>query len=44
VIEVNREQVLAHRQTVHGLTERLPRLDALAVLDLGVQNTPPGAG
>jgi len=43
VIEVSREQVLAHRQAVHGLVERLPRLDALAVLDLGVQNTPPGA-
>ena len=43
VIEVSREQVLAHRQAVHGLVERRPRLDALAVLDLGVQNTPPGA-
>jgi len=28
---------------VHGLVERQPRLDALAVLDLGVQNSPPGA-
>ena len=28
---------------MHGLVERLPRLDALAVLDLGVQNSPPGA-
>jgi hypothetical protein len=43
VIEVSREQVLAHRQAVHGLVERQPRLDALAVLDLGVQNSPPGA-
>jgi len=43
VIEVSREQVLARRQAVHGLVERQPRLDALAVLDLGVQNSPPGA-
>ena len=28
---------------MHGLVERLPRLDTLAVLDLGVQNSPPGA-
>jgi len=40
---VSREQVLAHRQAVHGLVARRSSLDALAVLDLGVQNTPPGA-
>jgi winged helix DNA-binding protein len=43
VIQLSREQVLAHRQAVHGLVERRSSLDALAVLDLGVQNTPPGA-
>jgi hypothetical protein len=40
---VSREQVLAHRQAVHGLVERRSALGELAVLDLGVQNTPPGA-
>jgi hypothetical protein len=43
VIQLSREQVLAHRQAVHGLVERRSSLDALGVLDLGVQNTPPGA-
>jgi hypothetical protein len=43
VIQVTRAQVLAHRQEVHGLAARRPRLTDLAVLDLGVQNTPPGA-
>lgn len=40
---VSREQVLAHRQAVQGLVERRTALRELAVLDLGVQNTPPGA-
>jgi DNA glycosylase AlkZ-like len=40
---VSREQVLAHRQDVQGLVERRSALGELAVLDLGVQNTPPGA-
>jgi hypothetical protein len=43
VIQVTRQQVLARRQEVHGLAARSPRLTDLAVLDLGVQNTPPGA-
>lgn len=43
MIQVTRRQVLAHRQEVHGLAERRSELTALAVLDLGVQNTPPGA-
>jgi hypothetical protein len=43
VVEVSREQVLAHRQAVHGLVERVPGLAEVAVLDLGVQNSPPGA-
>jgi hypothetical protein len=40
---VSREQVLAHRQAVQGLVERRASVVGLAVLDLGVQNTPPGA-
>lgn len=40
---LSREQVLAHRQAVQGLVERRSALDELAVLDLGVQNTPPGS-
>jgi hypothetical protein len=43
VIALTRRQVLAHRQEVHGLTERRSELTDLGVLDLGVQNTPPGA-
>lgn len=43
VIRVTREQVLAHRQNVQELTGRRADLADLAVLDLGVQNTPPGA-
>jgi hypothetical protein len=43
VIQVTRQQVLARRQEVHGLAARRPRPTDLAVLELGVQNTPPGA-
>src|SRR4051794_1408493 len=41
--ELSREQVIAHRLAAHGLTERVAALPELAVLDLGVQDTPPGS-
>ncbi|MBC8091740.1 MAG: winged helix DNA-binding domain-containing protein, partial [Pseudonocardia sp.] len=41
--EFSRGQVLAHRYAVHGLDRTVDDPDALAVLDLGVQNSPPGA-
>lgn len=40
---VARGQVLAHRARAVGLDRRAGSLDALAVLDLGLQDTPPGA-
>jgi winged helix DNA-binding protein len=42
-VQLTREQVIAHRAAVHGLVERVARLTDLAVLDLGVQDTPPGS-
>lgn len=46
-ITVDREQVLAYRAAVHGLHRDTPGADTdvsrLAVLDIGVQNTPPGS-
>lgn len=42
-VELTRVQVLAHRFAAHGLLHRTAELSALAVLDLGVQNSPPGA-
>lgn len=42
-IELTREQVLAHRQHAHGLVDRAATPDGIAVLDLGVQNSPPGS-
>jgi hypothetical protein len=42
-IVLHREQVLAHRVGAHGLVERAERLADVAVLDLGVQNSPPGS-
>ncbi|MCO1653737.1 DNA glycosylase AlkZ-like family protein [Pseudonocardia humida] len=41
--KLSRDQVIAHRVAVHGLVERAERLTDLAVLDLGVQDTPPGS-
>lgn len=43
VTEFSRVQVLAHRYAVHGLDRTAEDPDDLAVLDLGVQNSPPGA-
>ena len=42
-VELSRSQVIAHRVAVHGLVDRAAALTDLAVLDLGVQDTPPGA-
>lgn len=42
-VELTREQVLAHRQRAHGLVDRAGTLAGVAVLDLGVQNSPPGS-
>jgi hypothetical protein len=41
--DLPRDQVIAHRLTVHGLTDRVDELTELGVLDLGVQDTPPGS-
>jgi hypothetical protein len=41
--ELTREQVLAHRQRAHGLVDRASTPAGVAVLDLGVQNSPPGS-
>jgi hypothetical protein len=41
--EVGRAQVLAHRVRALGLDRAADGLDGLAVLDLGVQDTPPGS-
>jgi Winged helix DNA-binding domain len=41
--ELTRTQVLAHRVAAHGLVERVARIEDVAVLHLGVQNSPPGA-
>lgn len=35
--------MLAHRVAAHGLVERAGRLCDVAVLDLGVRNSPPGS-
>jgi hypothetical protein len=43
VVELTRRQVLAHRVAVHGLVDRVPALPSVALLDLGVQDTPPGS-
>lgn len=43
VVELSREQVVAHRVHVHGLVRRTAEVPRLDVLDLGVQNSPPGA-
>lgn len=43
MLQLSREQVLAHRVAAHGLVERVAAVDDVAVLDLGVQNSPPGA-
>ncbi|QJY48689.1 DNA glycosylase AlkZ-like family protein [Pseudonocardia broussonetiae] len=42
-MELTREQVLAHRLHRHDLVERAASPDAVALLDLGVQDTPPGS-
>jgi hypothetical protein len=42
-VELSREQVIAHRVAAHGLVHRVAALPDLAVLDLGVQDTPPGS-
>lgn len=41
--QLSRVQVIAHRVAAHGLVDRVARLEDVAVLDLGVQNSPPGA-
>ncbi len=44
VVELTREQVLTHRVAVHGLVHRAATTPTdLAVLDLGVQGTPPSS-
>jgi hypothetical protein len=43
VPEFSRGQVIAHRIAVHGLVHRTAALPDVAVLDLGVQDTPPGS-
>jgi hypothetical protein len=43
VPELSRERVIAHRVAVHGLARRAAALPDVAVLGLGVQDTPPGA-
>ncbi|MCW0216607.1 MAG: winged helix DNA-binding domain-containing protein [Pseudonocardia sp.] len=40
---LDRHRVLAHRLRAHGLLERVADLPDVAVLGLGVQDTPPGA-
>jgi len=42
-ISVDRSQVLAYRVKAHGLDRRGRRVDDLALLDLGVQDTPSGS-
>lgn len=42
-VDLTREQVLAHRQHAHGLVARAATPAGLTVLDLGVQNSPPGS-
>lgn len=42
-VDLTREQVLAHRFAAHGLHRTATRAGDLAVLDVGVQNSPPGA-
>ena len=42
-VEFDRQQVLAHRVQVHEFDRRVDRPADLAVLDLGVQDTPVGA-
>ncbi|GAA3233641.1 crosslink repair DNA glycosylase YcaQ family protein [Pseudonocardia petroleophila] len=42
-MDLTREQVLTHRLHAHGLVERASALTDVAVLDLGVQNSPPGS-
>jgi Winged helix DNA-binding domain len=43
MLQLSREQVLAQRIAAHGLVERVAGIEDVAVLDLGVQNSPPGA-
>lgn len=43
VLDVDRGQVLAYRVAAHGLNRASRSLHDLAVLDLGVQDTPPGS-
>lgn len=43
VLEVDRARVLAYRIAAHQLDRSVRRLDDLAVLDLGVQDTPYGS-
>jgi hypothetical protein len=43
VLDVDRGQVLAYRVAAHGLNRASRCLHDLAVLDLGVQDTPPGS-
>ncbi|WP_219417529.1 DNA glycosylase AlkZ-like family protein [Pseudonocardia nigra] len=43
VLTLTRDQVVAHRVAVQGLVSRAAALPEVAVLDLGVQDTPPGA-
>lgn len=42
-IELTREQVLAHRLHTHGLVRRAGTAAEVDLLDLGVQNSPPGS-
>ncbi|MBW0116811.1 DNA glycosylase AlkZ-like family protein [Pseudonocardia abyssalis] len=42
-MDLTREQVLTHRLHAHGLVERVGAPADIAVLDLGVQNSPPGS-
>jgi hypothetical protein len=43
VQELSPTEVLAHRFRVQGLASPAADLDGLAVLDVGVQDTPPGS-
>lgn len=43
VAQVGRAEVLAYRAAVQQLTEQAPRLDEVAVLGIGVQDTPRGS-
>lgn len=43
MLQVDRRQVLAHRAAVQGLHRQSGAVQQLPVLDLGVQDTPPGS-